>query len=204
MARIKINEMYYGSTQVRPNPEQLNLDFDNANTEYRTTQLDSWAWALAVYWWTGTTSGDWICWAACSYATSIGVGGSTPKSPTSWPSGQTTWWCLAVYAAWAGSTIYTTDVSVTAWSHTLTYKYYSKRPSTSYTAKASSNRCWVIINWVGTYDTVTFNTYNSWQTRTVSFTMPSAWTVTISLGYIAQNQWSNYCPRVFFDDVSIT
>ena len=197
------SKVYIGNKQVYPSLSWTNLNFDNPNTSYRLTQIDSWAWAMAVYWWTASTSSEWISGCACSYGTSIGVWWSSPTSPTSWPNWETTWWCLAVYAAWTWEIAYKQDIQLSAWSHTLTYKYQSKRAGSS-SAYASANRCWVIINWVATYDTVTFNSYNSWKTRTVSFTMPSDWIVTISLWFLARNSGSASCPRVFFDDISIS
>lgn len=144
----------------------------------------------------------WVTGGAFQYSDSYTLAGAS--HPTTWPSGETTGWCLGVYAARSSALQYTQDVYLTAWSYTLTFKYQIRR-SSSYTQTVSNRYCWVIINGTTTYDTsFSVTTYETWTTRNLSFSLSSDGWVTVSLWYKAANQWANYCPRIFFDDISIS
>lgn len=195
MVTIPVRKVYIGDRKIRPIDPIINGDVNDSNTTYLTTSAFSWDWAAPWYWWTAHTNWDWLCSWPVEYGSGVQVWwASAPSTDPDWLS---TWWCLWIYGAWGASIIYTQDVALDAGDYVMKFSYYRTADRS-----LNTNYCWVIIDGAGSYAWLPWR-YWQWRENEVSFNVPSAQTVTVSMWYKANNVGAASQPVMFYDNISI-
>ncbi len=146
--------------------------------------------------WTKDANGDYIYEGICTYGTGTNVNSAiVPVTGIFGEPGKT----LGISAAWTGTMSFMQEVTLPAGKHLLTYDAFNS----NYGNLIETNLTGVTVNETTTSSEKTSYEVHVWTSDVIEFEMATAGTVTLTIGYKAQNVGSADVPKLWIDNVKI-